>query len=103
MARLFGGEFPDCNRIIPKDLKTRITLQAADFLRAARAAQAFARANLAERAETIRPNRSARAAEPTGDARCNVVVWSTETARTGKRARTSERLIHAPNILSAHV
>jgi DNA polymerase III subunit beta len=45
VSRLIEGQFPDYNRIIPKDAKTRVTLQTADFLRATKAAQVFARDN----------------------------------------------------------
>lgn len=45
VSRLIEGQFPDFNRIIPKDTKTRVTLQTADFLRATKAAQVFARDN----------------------------------------------------------
>jgi len=45
VSRLIEGQFPDFNRIIPKDSKTRVTLQTADFLRATKAAQVFARDN----------------------------------------------------------
>ena len=45
VSRLIEGQFPDYNRIIPKDSKTRVTLQTADFLRATKAAQVFARDN----------------------------------------------------------
>jgi len=45
MSRLIEGQFPDFNRIIPRDSKTRVTLQTADFLRATKAAQVFARDN----------------------------------------------------------
>ena len=45
VSRLIEGQFPDFNRIIPRDSKTRVTLQTADFLRATKAAQVFARDN----------------------------------------------------------
>jgi DNA polymerase-3 subunit beta len=45
VSRLIEGQFPDYNRIIPKDSKTRVTVQTADFLRATKAAQVFARDN----------------------------------------------------------
>ncbi len=45
VSRLIEGQFPDYDRIIPKDAKTRVTLQTADFLRATKAAQVFARDN----------------------------------------------------------
>lgn len=45
VSRLIEGQFPDFNRIIPRESKTRVTLQTADFLRATRAAQVFARDN----------------------------------------------------------
>ncbi len=45
MSRLIEGQFPDFNRIIPRESKTRVTLQTADFLRATKAAQVFARDN----------------------------------------------------------
>jgi DNA polymerase-3 subunit beta len=45
VSRLIDGQFPDYNRIIPKDSKTRVTLQTADLLRATKAAQVFARDN----------------------------------------------------------
>ena len=45
VSRLIEGQFPDFNRIIPRDTKTRVTLQTADFLRATKAAQVFARDN----------------------------------------------------------
>jgi DNA polymerase-3 subunit beta len=45
ISRLIEGQFPDFNRIIPRDTKTRVTLQTADFLRATKAAQVFARDN----------------------------------------------------------
>ena len=45
VSRLIEGQFPDYNRIIPKDAKTRVTVPTADFLRATRAAQVFARDN----------------------------------------------------------
>ena len=44
-SRLIDGQFPDYNRIIPRESKTRVTLQTADFLRATKAAQVFARDN----------------------------------------------------------
>ena len=45
VSRLIEGQFPDFNRIIPQNSKTRVTLQTADFLRATKAAQVFARDN----------------------------------------------------------
>jgi DNA polymerase III subunit beta len=45
VSRLIEGQFPDYNRIIPKESKTRVTVQTADILRATRAAQVFARDN----------------------------------------------------------
>ena len=45
VSRLIEGQFPDYNRIIPKEAKTRVTLQTSDFLRATKAAQVFARDN----------------------------------------------------------
>jgi len=45
VSRLIEGQFPDFNRIIPRESKTRVTLQTADFLRATKAAQVFARDN----------------------------------------------------------
>lgn len=45
ISRLIEGQFPDFNRIIPRETKTRVTLQTADFLRATKAAQVFARDN----------------------------------------------------------
>ena len=45
VSRLIEGQFPDYNRIIPRDSKTRVTLQTADFLRNTKAAQVFARDN----------------------------------------------------------
>ena len=44
-SRLIEGQFPDYQRIIPKDAKTRVTLSTTDFLRATRAAAVFARDN----------------------------------------------------------
>jgi DNA polymerase-3 subunit beta len=45
VSRLIEGQFPDFNRIIPRESKTRVTLQTADILRATKAAQVFARDN----------------------------------------------------------
>jgi DNA polymerase III subunit beta len=45
VSRLIEGQFPDFNRIIPRESKTRVTLQTSDFLRATKAAQVFARDN----------------------------------------------------------
>ncbi len=45
VSRLIDGQFPDYNRIIPKESKTRVTLQTAELLRATKAAQVFARDN----------------------------------------------------------
>ena len=45
VSRLIEGQFPDFNRIIPRDAKTRVTVQTSDFLRATKAAQVFARDN----------------------------------------------------------
>ena len=45
VSRLIEGQFPDYNRIIPKEAKTSVTLQTADFLRATKVAQVFARDN----------------------------------------------------------
>ncbi|MFN8526075.1 MAG: DNA polymerase III subunit beta [Chloroflexota bacterium] len=45
VSRLIDGQFPDFNRIIPKESKTRVTVQTGDLLRATRAAQVFARDN----------------------------------------------------------
>jgi DNA polymerase-3 subunit beta len=45
VSRLIDGQFPDYDRIIPKDSKTRVTLQTAELLRATKAAQVFARDN----------------------------------------------------------
>ncbi|MCC6180155.1 MAG: DNA polymerase III subunit beta [Chloroflexi bacterium] len=45
VSRLIEGQFPDFNRIIPREAKTRVTVQTADFLRATKAAQVFARDN----------------------------------------------------------
>jgi len=44
-SRLIEGQFPDYNRIIPADSKTKIKLSTGDFLRATRAAAVFARDN----------------------------------------------------------
>lgn len=32
ISRLIEGQFPDCNRVIPADFKTRVTLKTADFM-----------------------------------------------------------------------
>ncbi len=45
VSRLIEGQFPDYHRIIPTDARTKVTLQTADFLRATKAAQVFARDN----------------------------------------------------------
>jgi len=45
VSRLIEGQFPDYNRIIPRESKTRVTIQTADFLRNTKAAQVFARDN----------------------------------------------------------
>jgi DNA polymerase-3 subunit beta len=42
VSRLIEGQFPDFERIIPRDAKTRVTLRTADLLRATKAAQVFA-------------------------------------------------------------
>lgn len=44
-SRLIEGQFPDYQRIIPQETKTRVVLSTADFLRATRAAAVFARDN----------------------------------------------------------
>jgi DNA polymerase-3 subunit beta len=44
-SRLIEGQFPDYQRIIPPDAKTRIKVSTGDFLRATRAAAVFARDN----------------------------------------------------------
>jgi DNA polymerase III subunit beta len=44
-SRLIEGQFPDYNRIIPAESKTKIKLSTGDFLRATRAAAVFARDN----------------------------------------------------------
>ncbi|MBV9174951.1 MAG: DNA polymerase III subunit beta [Chloroflexi bacterium] len=44
-SRLIDGQFPDYQRIIPSDSKTRVELSTTDFLRATRAAAVFARDN----------------------------------------------------------
>jgi len=44
-SRLIEGQFPDYQRIIPADSKTRVKVSTTDFLRATRAAQVFARDN----------------------------------------------------------
>jgi DNA polymerase-3 subunit beta len=44
-SRLIEGQFPDYERIIPADSKTRVRLSTTDFLRATRAAAVFARDN----------------------------------------------------------
>ena len=44
-SRLIEGQFPDYERIIPSDAKTRVKLSTTDFLRATRAAAVFARDN----------------------------------------------------------
>src|SRR5215212_279390 len=45
VSRLIEGQFSDFERIISCETKTRVTLQTADFLRATKAAQVFARDN----------------------------------------------------------
>jgi DNA polymerase-3 subunit beta len=44
-SRLIDGQFPDYQRIIPTDAKTRVKVSTTDFLRATRAAAVFARDN----------------------------------------------------------
>ena len=44
-SRLIEGQFPDYQRIIPPDAKTRVKVSTTDFLRATRAAAVFARDN----------------------------------------------------------
>ena len=44
-SRLIEGQFPDYQRIIPPDSKTRVKVSTTDFLRATRAATVFARDN----------------------------------------------------------
>jgi DNA polymerase-3 subunit beta len=44
-SRLIEGQFPDYQRIIPADAKTKVKVSTTDFLRATRAAQVFARDN----------------------------------------------------------
>jgi DNA polymerase-3 subunit beta len=44
-SRLIEGQFPDYQRIIPSDTKTRVKVSTTDFLRATRAAAVFARDN----------------------------------------------------------
>ena len=44
-SRLIDGQFPDYQRIIPSDARTRVVLSTNDFLRATRAAAVFARDN----------------------------------------------------------
>ncbi len=44
-SRLIEGQFPDYQRIIPAESKTRVKVSTTDFLRATRAAQVFARDN----------------------------------------------------------
>ena len=44
-SRLIEGQFPDYQRIIPPDAKTKVKVSTVDFLRATRAAQVFARDN----------------------------------------------------------
>lgn len=44
-SRLIEGQFPDYQRIIPADAKTKVELSTTDFLRATRAAAVFARDN----------------------------------------------------------
>jgi DNA polymerase-3 subunit beta len=45
VSRLIEGQFPDFNRIIPRETKTRVTIQTADFLRAVKISHVFARDN----------------------------------------------------------
>ncbi|HEV7664251.1 MAG TPA: DNA polymerase III subunit beta [Chloroflexota bacterium] len=44
-SRLIEGQFPDYQRIIPPDAKTKVKVSTTDFLRATRAATVFARDN----------------------------------------------------------
>lgn len=44
-SRLIEGQFPDYQRIIPPEAKTKVELSTVDFLRATRAAAVFARDN----------------------------------------------------------
>jgi len=44
-SRLIEGQFPDYQRIIPPEAKTKVKLSTTDFLRATRAAAVFARDN----------------------------------------------------------
>jgi DNA polymerase III subunit beta len=44
-SRLIDGQFPDYQRIIPPEAKTKVELSTVDFLRATRAAAVFARDN----------------------------------------------------------
>ena len=44
-SRLIEGQFPDYQRIIPPDAKTKVKVSTIDFLRATRAAAVFARDN----------------------------------------------------------
>jgi DNA polymerase-3 subunit beta len=44
-SRLIEGQFPDYQRIIPPEAKTKVKLSTTDFLRATRAATVFARDN----------------------------------------------------------
>ncbi len=45
VSRLIEGQFPDYQKIIPRDSSTRAVLNTGDFLRATRAASVFARDN----------------------------------------------------------
>ena len=45
VSRLIEGQFPDYQRIIPQDARTRIVIGSGDFLRATRVASVFARDN----------------------------------------------------------
>jgi DNA polymerase-3 subunit beta len=44
-TRLIEGQFPDYERIIPRDCATTVIINSADFLRATRVASVFARDN----------------------------------------------------------
>jgi DNA polymerase-3 subunit beta len=110
VSRLIEGQFPDYNRIIPKESKTRVTLQTADFLRATKAAQVFARDNsMIVRLEMVPPEggeealgkvtvtaTSAEIGDNTGDVDASVEGEPQQVAFNGRYLRDALEALDAP-------
>jgi DNA polymerase-3 subunit beta len=113
-SRLIEGQFPDYQRIIPPDAKTKVKVSTTDFLRATRAAAVFARDNSmivrlecspakdgAELAlgSVLVKSTSAEMGDNEGNLDATVDGDDTQIAFNGRYLRDALEAIHTPEVL----